>query len=83
MSMNGGGGAVEPSVWISGGDINLGEINTHNEMKTQQPPKGYGRLVQVLGAGGFVQRHGDLALAQHVTAYQHGLPDRGGLGRHV
>ena len=68
--MDWGGGVVEPVAWILGGDLNLGENTIRNELKTYQPPTGDERLVQVFGAVGFLKRHGDLALAQHVTACQ-------------
>ena len=64
------GGAEEPVAWILGGDLNMGENSIHNEMRKYQPPFGVEPLIQLLDAGGLVKRHGDLALAQHFTAFQ-------------
>ena len=65
-----GGGAVEPAAWILGADLNLTENTINNEMKKYQPHEGDERLVQMLDAGGLMKRNGDLALTQHVTAFQ-------------
>ena len=64
------GGAAEPAAWILGGDLNLGENTIHNEMKKYQPHRGGERLVQTVEAGGLVKHHGDVAMVQHVTAFQ-------------
>ena len=64
------GGAAESAAWILGGDLNLGENTIHNEMKKNQPAQGGRHLVQTLHSGSRVMRPGDLALAQHVSAFQ-------------
>ena len=71
----GGSGAGEPTAWILGGDLNCGEHYLSNLLQHYQPTHR-----NVTGAGGEVQqimshteakvRHGDIALAQHLEAYQ-------------
>ena len=65
-----GGGAAKPAAWILGGDLNMGEAVISNEVKRYQPPSGTRGTVQMLDSGSFVKRGGDIALAQHVRAYQ-------------
>ena len=65
-----GGGAAEPAAWILGGDLNLGEGTISNEMNRYQPHYGTRGKVQTIDSGGFMKRHGDIALAQHVRAFQ-------------
>ena len=64
------GDAAEPAAWILGGDLNLTENSIHNRMQKYQPYNGEEPKVQIVDAGSLIKRHGDLAMAQHLTAFQ-------------
>ena len=59
--------------WILGGDLHLNENHISMAVKNYQPPTPQADLsttIHMVDAGTPVRRHGDIALIQHMQAYQ-------------
>ena len=69
--LDGSSGVQEPTAWILGGDLNCGPIYLSDfSNKYQAHDAAEGARVQQVLASTPKAKHGDIALVQHMQAYQ-------------
>ena len=69
-AQRGGSGAKEPIAWILGGDFNCGANFLSIMVGDYQLSNDAGAAIQQLVPGVAKNRHGDIAMVQHLKAYQ-------------